>query len=274
MLPHRSLSAEERERLILEHLPQVHRLARWILGRVPENVTLDDLVSTGMLGLIAAIDGFDPSRQASLKTYAEHKIQGRILDGLRQEDWAPRQQRKHAKQIATAIAVVEQRLQRSPTEEEIAAELNLTVERYHQWQMNIRGLNLVRLESAGSEDSETGDLLRFVSGDPREWPSALLERRELRHALAAAISRIPAIERTILGLQYSGGLSQAEISKIVGLHKSRVAQLMKQALLRLRVCMAKHWPPTGHYPSFVAMLTAQQKTAAHLQEATAGNERK
>ena len=98
-------SPRERERLILEHLPQVRMIARRIHDRLPGNVSLDDLVSTGILGLISAIDRFDPSRNVQLRTYAEHKIKGAILDSLRRLDWAPRQQRKHAKQIDAAIAV-------------------------------------------------------------------------------------------------------------------------------------------------------------------------
>jgi len=236
----------KRDRLILEHLPQVRLLARRIHDRLPGNVSLDDLVSTGTLGLISAIDRFDPSRQVTLRTYAEHKIKGRILDSLRQLDWAPRQQRKHAKQIEAAIAAAEQRFQRSPTEAEIATELRLTVDGYHQWQVNVRGLNFARLESAGSGDSESGDLLRVLSGDPKEWPSALFERSELQGALAAAISGIPAIEKTVLSLYYHGQLTLREISKIVGLHESRISQLKAQAILRLRVCMARLWPAAGH----------------------------
>ena len=155
-----NFSAEERDRLILEHLPQVRMLARKIRARLPENISQDDLVSTGILGLISAIDHFDPSRHVHLRTYAEHKIKGGILDSLRRLDWAPRQQRKHAKQIEAAIAAAGQRLHRSPTEQEIAAELNLTIDRYHQWQVNVHGLNLGRLESARSGDSESRDLLR------------------------------------------------------------------------------------------------------------------
>jgi RNA polymerase sigma factor for flagellar operon FliA len=256
MPPRQTLPESERERLILEHQPQVLRLARWIHGRMPANVSLDDLVSTGNLGLIAAIDSFDPSRHASLKTYAEHKIQGRILDSLRQQDWAPREQRKHAKQIAAAIAVLEQRLQRAPTEEEIATELNLTLERYHQWHVNVRGMDLARLEPAGPLDAERRNLLDVVSGDSKMWPSAVLERSEARSALTAAIAGLPDVEKTILGLYYSGGLSQTDISTIIGVHKSRIALLAKQAILRLRVGMAEHWPSDGLYPSFIAMLEA------------------
>ncbi|MCU1337402.1 MAG: polymerase, sigma 28 subunit, FliA/WhiG family [Bryobacterales bacterium] len=235
-----TLSAQEREDLILEHMPQVRLVARRIHDRLPENVSLDDLVSTGVLGLIAAIDRFDPSRRVHLRTYAEHKIKGGILDSLRRLDWAPRQDRKHAKQIDAAIAVTEQRLQRAPTEQEIATELNLTVDRYHGWQVKIRGLNLARLES-GSGDSETRDLLCCLSGDEKEWPSALLERSELQRALAAAISGIPPMEKTVLSLYYRDELTLRAISKMVGLHESRISQLKLQAILRLRTCMAKLW---------------------------------
>ena len=114
------ISDERREQLILEHLPQVRLIARRIQERLPENITLEDLVSTGVIGLIAAIDNFDPSHNVKLKTYAEYKIRGAILDSLRGLDWAPRQKRRQAKQIEAAIAVAEQRLQRAPNEEEIA----------------------------------------------------------------------------------------------------------------------------------------------------------
>jgi RNA polymerase sigma factor FliA len=240
-----NFSAEERDRLILEHLPQVRLLAQRLRARLPGNISLDDLVSTGILGLISAIDRFDPSRQVHLRTYAEHKIKGGILDSLRRLDWAPRQQRKHAKQIEAATAAAGQRLHRSPAEEEIAAELNLTIDRYHQWQVHVQGLNLGRLESARSGDSESRDLLRSISGDPSEWPSAVLERSELEQALASAISGIPDIEKTILSLYYREELTLREIAKIVGLHESRISQLKLQAILRLRVCMAKLWPATG-----------------------------
>src|SRR5712691_8533096 len=138
--------AEERERLILEHLPQVRLIARRIHERLPESVNLEDLISTGTLGLIAAIDRFDPGQNVKLKTYAEYKIRGAILDSLRGLDWAPRQKRKMAKQIESAISAAEQRFHRAPTEEEIAQQLKLTLEQYHEWLVEIRGLNIASLE--------------------------------------------------------------------------------------------------------------------------------
>src|SRR5476649_1229557 len=135
------INEEERERLILEHLPQVKLIARRIHERLPESICLDDLVSTGVIGLISAIDHFDPGHLVKLKTYAEYKIRGAILDSLRGLDWAPRQQRKRSKQIEAAISTAEQRLKRTPSGEEIAQELGLSVEEYHTWLVEIRGLN-------------------------------------------------------------------------------------------------------------------------------------
>src|SRR5258708_22971252 len=127
-----NMTEERREELILEHLPQVRLIARRIHERLPDSISLDDLVSTGVLGLISAIDNFDPVHNVKLKTYAEYKIRGAILDSLRGLDWAPRQKRRKSKQIEAAIAVVEQRLQGPASEDEIAAELDITLEEYHQ----------------------------------------------------------------------------------------------------------------------------------------------
>ena len=236
------LSEPEREQLILEHLPQVRLIARRIHERLPESVSLDDLISAGTIGLISAIDRFDPSLNVKLKTYAEYKIRGAILDSLRGLDWAPRQQRKRAKQIEAAISTAEQRLKRTPTEDEIAAQLGLSLEEYYEWLVEIRGLSLGSLEAASSEEDQNHDLLRFVSGDEEEWPSRVLERSELQKLLAEAIARMPDIERTVLSLYYYEELTLREISKIVRLHESRISQLKSQAILRLRSYMERRWP--------------------------------
>jgi RNA polymerase sigma factor FliA len=234
-------SAEERERLILEHLPQVRLIARRIHERLPETVNFEDLVSSGIVGLISAIDRFDPTHNVKLKTYAEYKIRGAILDSLRGLDWAPRQQRKRTKQIEAAIAVIEQRTHRTPTEEEIATHLRLSIEDYHEWLVDIRGVNLGSLECAGSDD-ESHDLLRYISDDEENWPSRLLERAELQRLLAQAIEKMPETERLVLSLYYHEELTLREIAGIVHLHESRVSQLKSQAILRLRSWIEKRWP--------------------------------
>jgi len=234
-------SAEQRERLILDHLPQVRLIARRIHERLPESVSLDDLVSTGTIGLISAIDNFDPAHNVKLKTYAEYKIRGAILDSLRGLDWAPRQQRKKSKQIEAAIAAIEQRVQRAPTEEEIAAELGLSMQEYREWLVDVRAINLGRLES-GSQEDDGRDLLKYLSDSDENWPSRLLERSELERLLAQGIERMPSIEKTILALYYQEELTLREIAKVVELHESRVSQLKSQAVARLRSYIEKRWP--------------------------------
>lgn len=237
------LTSEQREELILEHLPQVRLIARRIHERLPESVSLEDLISTGVVGLISAIDHFDPSLNVKLKTYAEYKIRGAILDSLRGLDWAPRQQRKRAKQIEAAIASLEQRLHCAPTEEQIAAELGLSVEEYHEWLVDVRGVNLGSLETS-ARDEEGRDLLRFIADDSDNWPSSLVERAELERVLAEAIERMPPIERTVLSLYYQEEMTLREISKIIDLHESRISQLKSQGILRLRAYLEKRWPTT------------------------------
>src|SRR5665213_1180647 len=232
---------EERERLILDHLPQVRLIARRIHERLPESVNLDDLISTGTLGLIAAIDRFDPHHNVKLKTYAEYKIRGAILDSLRGLDWAPRQQRRRTKRIEAAITAAEQRLHRSPTEDEIARELKLSLEEYHEWLVDIRGVNLGSLESSAPED-DSRNLLKYISDDEENWPSRLLERSELQRLLAEAIEKMPRSERIVISLYYHEELTLREIAKVVNLHESRISQLKSQAILRLRAYLEKCWP--------------------------------
>jgi RNA polymerase sigma factor FliA len=234
------MTDEERERLILEHLPQVKLIARRIQERLPESISLDDLISTGVLGLISAIDNFDPAHQVKLRTYAEYKIRGAILDSLRGLDWAPRQKRRKAKQIEAAISSAEQKVKRAPLEEEIARELEITLEEYHGWLVEIRGLNVASLEYTAGDQGK--DLLSYLPDTGDNLPSVLLERSELERLLAASINSIPAIERTVLSLYYHEELTLREIAQVVNLHESRISQLKSQAILRLRSQMSAQWP--------------------------------
>jgi RNA polymerase sigma factor for flagellar operon FliA len=225
----------------LDHLAQVKLIARRIHERLPVSVSLDDLISTGVVGLIAAIDRYDASHDVKLKTYAEYKIRGAILDSLRGLDWAPRQQRKRSKQIEAAIAALEQEHHRTPTEEEIAAYLGLAVSEYQDWLTEIRGLTLGSLENAGTED-EGCDLLRYLADNDQQWPSQIVERAALERLLAEAIEKMPQLEKTVLSLYYYEEMTLREIAKIVDLHESRISQLKSQAILRLRSYMQKRWP--------------------------------
>jgi RNA polymerase sigma factor for flagellar operon FliA len=234
-------TAEEREMLIIEHLPQVRLIARRIHERLPGTVSLDDLISTGTIGLISAIDNFDPNQKVKLKTYAEYRIRGAILDGLRGMDWAPRGRRKLSRQIELAIASAEQRLGRVPTEEEIALELGISVDEYRDWLVDTENLQIGELDYA-SADNEGFSLLKYVSDPESRQPSKILERSELESLLTGQISRMPKIERTVLSLYFYEEMSLKEIAQIMELHVSRISQLKTQAILRLRCILQKRWP--------------------------------
>ena len=167
-----------------------------------------------MVGLISAIDRFDSSQNVKLKTYAEYKIRGAILDSLRGLDWAPRQQRKRAKQIEAAIARPSSGCIARRPKKRSRQQLGQTIEEYHEWLVDIRGLNLGSLESAAPDDGNR-DLLRYVSGDEENWPSRVVERSELQRLLAEAIARMPDMEKTVLSLYYHEEMTLREISKIV-----------------------------------------------------------
>ena len=214
-------------------------IARQIHDRVPDSVCLDDLVSTGVVGLLAAVDHFDPSYNVQLNTYAERRIRGAIMDSLRELDWAPRDTRKRSKLIESAIHRAKQRLGREPLEEDIASELGVTSDQYRQWLSDAQGIDLQRLESSGAEGQP--DLLKFISAEDEDLPSKVFERSELERILALAIERMPKIDRIVLQLYYYEELTLREIAAVVGMHISRVAQLRAQAVLRLRSHLDKVW---------------------------------
>jgi RNA polymerase sigma factor for flagellar operon FliA len=236
------ISPEERERLIIEHMSQVHLIARRIHETLPGNVCLDDLISSGVVGLIMAIDNYDSTQAVKLKTYAEYKIRGAILDSLRSMDWASRHRRKKYKEIEAAITIAERRWKRPPTEEEIAAELNLTLEEYRARLVEVQGLTLGSLEmTIGPEQGQ--DLLSIIPSED-ELPSVAVERVELERLIARAIDQLPELEKLVLALYYQEELTLREIGDIVNLRVSRVSELKTTSILRLRAFVSQQWPTT------------------------------
>jgi RNA polymerase sigma factor for flagellar operon FliA len=236
----------DREQAILEGMAQVELLARRIHKKLPGNVSLDDLVSAGTLGLIHAIDRYDPTQGVKISTYAEYKIRGAILDSLRSADWAPRMQRRRARCIDAACSALQQQLQRTPSDEEVAGELGISPAEYCKWQADIRGLTVTSLDSStsGSHDENRAPV-DFVPDDDQLLPSQIMEDSELRKLVQVAIERMPQVERTVLNLYYQEELTLREISRILNLHESRISQLKTQGLLRLRSFMASKWPNRG-----------------------------
>jgi RNA polymerase sigma factor FliA len=234
-------TSSEREQLILEHMPQVKLIARRIHERLPESISLDDLISVGVMGLIAAIDRFDQRHDVQLKTYAEYKIRGAILDSLRGQDWAPRQQRQRVRLIQKAIATLQQEYQRVPDDQEIAGHLGLTVAVYHHWLSEAAGLTIGSLEGAGG-DEEGSNLIRYLADSEQKLPSQIWERAELERSLSQAIERMPKVERTVLNLYFFEEMTLREIAKILLVHESRVSQIKTQAILRLRSFLQERRP--------------------------------
>jgi RNA polymerase sigma factor for flagellar operon FliA len=236
-----AISDDERERLIIEHLPQVRLIARKIHERLPDTICLDDLLSAGVIGLINAIDNFDPAQNTKLRTYAEFRIRGAILDSLRDTDWAPRMKRKLARDLAAGLSRAEQKLRRSPEEAEIASELNLSVDEYRQKLNEVAALDIGEIEFVRDE-REMPALLRYVATPDEDSPAMQLERAELERLIATAIDGIPKVEKTILSLYFYEELTLREIGEIMGMHFSRVSQIKSQAILRLRNAIGRRWP--------------------------------
>lgn len=235
------LGAGERERLILEHLSHVRWIAMRIHERIGGAVSLEDLVSSGVIGLINAVDSYDPKFNVKLKTYAEHRIRGAILDSIRGLDGIPAHKRKRLKHVEAAIAAVEQRLQRVPTEDEIAAELGISIAEYQETLAELQGVSLGSLDEVADGFSESR-LLRYVANDEEDLPARILERAELEKLLIDAVNKMPRLERTILTLYYKEEQNLHEIAQILGIHTTRVCQLKSQAVLRLRAYVMKKWP--------------------------------
>ncbi len=233
-----NMSQSDRESLILEHFPQVRALARNFRRHLPERINVDDLISSGTVGLIKAIDSFDPAANVKLSTYAEYRIRGAMIDFLRSTDWAPRQRRKMSRQIQAATSSAEQRLGRVPTEEDIAVELGLSLAKYHQWLVDTIGLQIVSLERQATTFGEPpSNAERHLAMPESESPESLLGRVELERVIAAAINQLTDQERAILRMYYYKELKLPKIAQLLGLHVSRISQVKKQALLGLRLAI-------------------------------------
>ena len=239
--------ALSREELILEHLPQVRWIATRIHEKLPENTCLEDLISTGIIGLINAIDNFEPKFNVKLKTYAEHKIRGAILDSLRGMDGIAPHKRKKLKLVQVAMDALEQRLQRSPLEEEIAVELGIGHKEYQDWLVELRGISVGSLDAPASDD-DSRSLLHYIADRQDQSPAQLLERSELEKLIQEGLDRMPRAERIVLDLYYRQGQNIREIAPILGLHITRISQIKAQAVLRLRSYIERRWP-MAHCPA-------------------------
>lgn len=240
-------TAASREQLILEHLPQVNWIANRIHERLPGNTSLEDLISIGIIGLINAIDNFDPSLNVKLKTYAEYRIRGAILDSVRGMDGIAPHKRKNLKVVQAAMDTLEQRLQRTPTEEEIAAQLGLPLREYQEWLTELRGITIGSLD-APMNDEDSTSLLSYVADKAENSPATILERQELQKVIQEGLEKLAPQERIVLDLYYRQEQNMREIAPILDLHITRISQIKAQGIVRLRAYIERRWPsPRGAY---------------------------
>lgn len=226
-----------KEQIVLEHAPLIRYIVNRIAVRLPSHIDLDDLHNTGVIGLMDAIEKYDPEKNCKFKTYAEFRIKGAILDQLRSLDWVPRSVRQKGRRLERAYGEVEQRLGRSASEEEVADSLGLQIEKFHELLNQVRGVSLVNLEElrgAGADGERTGSYADIVEDVHSENPYSALKQQETRRVIAETIGSLPDKERLVLTLYYYEDLNMKEIGSILGITESRVCQIHTKAVGRLR----------------------------------------
>ena len=225
-----------RDRLILTYAPLVKFVAGRLGSSLPAHVDEQDLVSYGLLGLIGAIERFDPDREIKFETYAIARIKGAIIDELRSLDWVPRSVRTRAREIERAIAELERQLLRAPTDAEIAAKIGITSDELEGSLAEIGRSSMAALDelwtpSGGGDQISLIDTIEDTTGPNPEFS---LEQTELREALGEAIARLPEREKLVVTLYYYEELTLREIGEVLGVTESRVSQLHTKAVLRLK----------------------------------------
>ncbi len=243
-----TLDEEVRNRILMEQMPQVRYIARHIHDRLPQHVPIEDLVHAGVLGLMDALTRYDEGRQVQFKTYAKFRIRGAILDSLRELDWSPRDLRRKARQIEIASARLSHERGRSPTEQELAAELGLTLDSFQHLLAELDGLDLGSFHIEGGDREHDDDLCEYLPGNPEESPYFLTMKSELHAFLVRAIQELSEKEQQVLSLYYYEELTMKEAGAVLGVGESRVSQIHSLALLRLRTRLqtllaGKQMPP-------------------------------
>ncbi len=246
----KKVTTNQKKKIIEEYAPLVKFIAQKIAVRLPANVELDDLLSAGVIGLMDAIDKYDPARDNKFKTYAEFRIRGSILDELRAQDWIPRSMREKAKFVERAIHKIEQRQGRSASEEEIAQEIKMDLNEFRGLLNQCKSIALISIDDTGSfANGERKSLLAILESGPESNPLEKLTGQELKDQLSKFIEELPEKQRLVLSLYYFEELNLKEIGQVLEVTESRVSQLHTQAVLRLRAklmgsgMLSKNRPP-------------------------------
>lgn len=231
------ITPDLKEQIVLEHNALIRYIVNRIAVRLPSHIDLDDLHSTGVIGLMDAIDKYDPGKNCKFKTYAEFRIKGAILDQLRALDWVPRSIRQKGRKLDKAYGDIEQRLGRTASEEEVADSLGLEIDKFHTMINQVRGTSLVNLEDVrgtNSDGERTGSFTDIIEDPNAENPFNALKQIETKNVVSDTIGGLPEKERLVVSLYYYEDLNMKEIGNILGITESRVCQIHTKAMSRLR----------------------------------------
>lgn len=227
-------SDAERERILMDQLPQVRYIARRIHERLPRHVPFEDLVHAGVVGLIDALNKFDLSKQVQFSSYAKFRIRGAILDSLRELDWSPRELRRKGRLVDSTYSDLSGRLGRAPSENEIARAMGIDLHQLQSLLAELDGLEIGSLRVEYSRDRKEEDITDSIPSKPEETPYFQCLRSEMRQLLAQAVSELPEKEQRVLALYYFEELTMKEVGSALGIGESRVSQIHSLAMVRLR----------------------------------------
>tara|TARA_R110002050_G_scaffold9504_1_gene33331 strand:- start:487205 stop:487936 length:732 start_codon:yes stop_codon:yes gene_type:complete len=216
--------------IVEQHAILVKRIAYHLIARLPHTVEVDDLIQTGMIGLLDAAQHYDTTQGASFETYAGIRIRGAMLDEIRRNDWAPRSVHRKAREISAVMQTLEQQHGRHANDNEIAKALGLNIEEYHQQLHDASGHQVFSLDEFSDNDETHAQPITAVLSGPIDT----LQSEEFQSALADAIKTLPERERLLMGLYYNEELNLKEIGEVLGVSESRVSQIHSQTVIRLR----------------------------------------
>lgn len=238
---HRRADTHTENALVEQYLPLVRSAVGRLAMTLPDHVDHDDLYSAGLVGLLQALRNYDPACNTSFESYARVRIRGAMLDELRRMDWVPRTVHEKARRIQEAMAELEQRLGRTPSEEQMAKALKMTVGEYSELLDEIRPAAFVCLDATSSSEGPEGGNLYEVVADPAEnGPVEAVSRRELKRVILDRLKQLPEVQRKVLALYYGEDLHLREIAEVFGLTESRICQIHSQAILSIRSYLQRY----------------------------------
>lgn len=230
------MNKQEFEKRVLDNLYIVKIIASKLYARIPSGIELEDLVHTGILGLIDAVRKYDPSKGTRFSTYASLRIKGAILDELRNLDWASRSLRRKIKEVEQAFEALEIKLGRPPREEEVAESLGMSLSTFQKLLNECRGVGIGVFRLSLEDEANISDerMLNYYMDEDRSSPALFLEKNEMKKLIASFINELPQKEKLVLNLYHLEDLNLKEVGKIMALTESRISQIRTAAILRLR----------------------------------------